>query len=81
MKAIAGIETFDSGTVTVKSGANIVYLPQQPNLDEDKTVLDEVFNDSSEKLKLVREYEQVSQKIESDLSPALSYKERGWGRG
>ncbi len=76
LKAIAGIETFDSGTVTVKSGARIVYLPQQPNLNEEKTVLDEVFNDSSEKLKLVREYESLSQKIESDLSPTLSYKER-----
>ena len=65
LKAIAGIETFDSGTVTVKSGARIVYLPQQPNLDEDKTVLDEVFNDSSEKLRLVREYEELSQKIEA----------------
>ncbi len=65
LKAIAGIETFDSGTVTVKSGARIVYLPQQPNLNEDKTVLDEVFNDSSEKFKLVREYESLSQKIEA----------------
>ena len=65
LKAIAGIETFDSGTVTVKSGARIVYLPQQPNLDEEKTVLDEVFNDSSEKLRLVREYESLSQKIET----------------
>ncbi|ELS03432.1 ATPase component of ABC transporters with duplicated ATPase domain [Xenococcus sp. PCC 7305] len=67
LKAIAGIETFDSGTVTVKSGANIVYLPQQPNLNEDNTVLDEVFNDSSEKLRLVRKYEEISQKIESEL--------------
>jgi ABC transport system ATP-binding/permease protein len=76
LKAIAGIETFDSGVVTVKSGARIVYLPQQPNLNEDKTVLDEVFNDSSEKLRLVREYESLSQKIASDLTLTLSYGER-----
>lgn len=67
LKAIAGIESFDSGIVTIKSGARIVYLPQQPNLNEEKTVLDEVFNDSSEKLRLVREYESLAQKIESDL--------------
>jgi ABC transport system ATP-binding/permease protein len=67
LKAMAGIETFDSGIVNIKSGARIVYLPQQPNLNEEKTVLDEVFNDSSEKLRLVREYESLSQKIESDL--------------
>ena len=76
LKAIAGLETFDSGTVTVKSGARIVYLPQQPNLDEEKTVLDEVFNDSSEKLRLVRKYESLSQKIEAQSSLTLPYEER-----
>jgi ABC transport system ATP-binding/permease protein len=76
LKAIAGIETFDSGIVTVKSGARIVYLPQQPNLNEDKTVLDEVFNDSSEKLKLVREYESLSQKIASESISTLANEAR-----
>ena len=75
LKAIAGIDTFDSGTVTVKSGARIVYLPQQPNLNEEKTVIDEVFNESSEKLRLVREYESLSQKIENP-SLTLPYQER-----
>ena len=73
LKAIAGIDTFDRGTVTVKSGARIVYLPQQPNLNEEKTVIDEVFNESSEKLKLVREYESLSQKIENS---SLTQEER-----
>ena len=73
LKAIAGIETFDRGTVTAKSGARIVYLPQQPNLNEEKTVLDEVFNESSEKLRLVREYESLSRKIEN---PSLTQEER-----
>jgi ATP-binding cassette subfamily F protein uup len=75
LKAIAGIDTFDRGTVTVKSGARIVYLPQQPNLNEEKTVLDEVFNESNEKLRLVREYESLSQKIENPSS-ILPYEER-----
>ncbi len=75
LKAIAGIDTFDRGTVTVKSGARIVYLPQQPNLNEEKTVLDEVFNESNEKLRLVREYESLSQKIENPSS-TLPYEER-----
>ena len=74
LKAIAGIESFDSGDVTVKSGARIVYLPQQPNLNEEKTVLDEVFNNSSEKLKLVRQYEVLSQKVsrDADVSTQLT---------
>ena len=66
LKMIAGIESIDSGERLVKSGARIIYLPQQPNLDENSTVLNQVFNDSTERMRLVREYEDLSRKIESD---------------
>ena len=66
LKMIAGIESIDSGERLVKSGARIIYLPQQPNLDEDSTVLNQVFNDSTERMRLVREYEDLSRKIESN---------------
>ncbi|BAU65737.1 ABC transporter ATP binding protein [Stanieria sp. NIES-3757] len=63
LKMIAGIESIDSGDRIVKSGARIVYLPQQPEVNEDNTVLDQVFADSSEEMKLVREYENLTHKI------------------
>jgi ABC transport system ATP-binding/permease protein len=63
LKMIAGIESIDGGDRVVKSGARIVYLPQQPEVNEDFTVLDQVFADSSEQMKLVREYEDLSHKI------------------
>ncbi|MGL5807959.1 MAG: ATP-binding cassette domain-containing protein [Xenococcaceae cyanobacterium] len=63
LKMIAGIESIDGGDRIVKSGARIVYLPQQPEVNEDNTVLDQVFADSSEQMKLVREYEDLSHKI------------------
>ncbi|AFZ37135.1 ABC transporter related protein [Stanieria cyanosphaera PCC 7437] len=63
LKMIAGIESIDSGDRLVKSGARIVYLPQQPEVNEDNTVLDQVFADSSEEMKLVREYEDLTHKI------------------
>nr|MDJ0702178.1 ABC-F family ATP-binding cassette domain-containing protein [Leptolyngbyaceae cyanobacterium MO_188.B28] len=63
LKMMAGIEPIDGGQRLVRSGAKIVYLPQQPDLDEDRTVLDQVFADSSDQMKLVRQYEDLSHRI------------------
>lgn len=64
LKTIAGLEPIDSGDIWVNSGAKIVYLPQQPDLNEDNTVLEQVFADSGEQMALVREYEELSHKLE-----------------
>jgi ATP-binding cassette subfamily F protein uup len=63
LKMIAGLEPFDSGDFWVNSGATIVYLPQQPNLDEQRTVLEQVFADAGEQMALVREYEALSDRL------------------
>src|SRR5689334_19204831 len=63
LKMIAGLEPIDGGQILVNSGARIVYLPQQPDLDENHTVLEQVFADSGEQMTLVREYEEISDKI------------------
>lgn len=63
LKMIAGLEPIDSGEVWVNSSAKIVYLPQQPELDENHTVLEQVFADAGEQMALVREYEELSDKL------------------
>lgn len=63
LKMIAGLESIDSGEIWVNSGSKIVYLPQQPDLDENHTVLEQVFADSGEQMALVREYEEISDKL------------------
>ncbi|PPS44266.1 ABC-F family ATP-binding cassette domain-containing protein [Chroococcidiopsis sp. TS-821] len=63
LKIIAGLEPIDSGEIWVNSGAKIVYLPQQPELDESRTVLEQVFADSGERMALVREYEELSEQL------------------
>lgn len=65
LKMIAGIEPIDGGKRIARSGANIVYLPQQPNVDESLTVLEQVFANSSEQMGLVGEYETLSQQMGS----------------
>ncbi len=63
LKMIAGLEPIDEGQFLVNSGAKIIYLPQQPDLDDEHTVLQQVFADSGENMALVREYEEISDKL------------------
>ncbi|NER28590.1 MAG: ABC-F family ATP-binding cassette domain-containing protein, partial [Symploca sp. SIO1C4] len=63
LKMIAGIEPIDGGKILVNPGVRIVYLPQQPDLDENRTVLEQVFADSGEQMQLISNYEQLSHKL------------------
>jgi ATP-binding cassette subfamily F protein uup len=63
LKIVAGIEPIDGGQLLVNSGLRIVYLPQDPDLDENRTVLEQVFADSGDRMALVREYEDLTHKI------------------
>lgn len=63
LKMIAGLEPIDRGELWINSGARIVYLPQQPDLDESRTVLEQVFADSGEQMALVQQYEALSHQL------------------
>ncbi|MBW4499451.1 MAG: ABC-F family ATP-binding cassette domain-containing protein [Scytonema hyalinum WJT4-NPBG1] len=63
LKMMAGLEPIDHGQILANSGATIVYLPQQPDLDENRTVLEQIFADAGEQMALVREYEEISDKL------------------
>ncbi len=63
LKIIAGLEPFDSGDLWVNSSAKVVYLPQQPHLDDERTVLEQVFADCGEQMNLIREYEAISHQL------------------
>ncbi len=63
LKMIAGIEPPDQGEIWLSGGARTIYVSQQPDLDEDKTVLEQVFADSGQQMLLVKEYEEISEKL------------------
>lgn len=69
LKMIAGLEPIDGGEIWRNSAAKIVYLPQQPDLEESRTVLEQVFADSGAAMQLVRDYEAVSHQL-ALLDPA-----------
>lgn len=60
LKMLAGLEPPDGGTLQVNSSARTVYLPQQPEMEDDHTVLEQIFADAGEQMALVREYEELS---------------------
>ena len=63
LKMVAGLEPIDSGDIWKNASSKIVYLPQQPDLDEERTVLEQVFADSGDSMALVREYELISARL------------------
>ena len=57
LKIIAGVEESETGNITKTNGIRIEYLPQNPTYNENSTVLEQVFNGTSEELKLLGEYQ------------------------
>ena len=63
LKMIAGLESVDGGEIWKNASSKIVYLPQQPDLSDELTVLEQVFADSGDSMALVREYELISARL------------------
>ncbi len=63
LKMIAGMEPIDGGEIDIPSGIKVVYLPQQPPVDEEKTVLEQIFADCGEVMTLIQDYETVSAQL------------------
>ena len=63
MKIIAGIETPTHGEVVFAPGYTVGYLEQEPQLDNDKTVLEVVQEGVQEVMDLLHEYEEVNLKF------------------
>ncbi len=60
LRIVAGIEQPDAGRVSMTRGLRVAYLPQNPALNPDLTVLTQLFHDDTPTLRLVRAYEDVA---------------------
>jgi ABC transport system ATP-binding/permease protein len=63
LKMLAGIEPIDGGDLWVNSNSSFVYVSQEPELDETKTVLEQVFSDCGEQAELAQQYEALSDQL------------------
>ncbi|MEW8970020.1 MAG: ABC-F family ATP-binding cassette domain-containing protein, partial [Mesobacillus sp.] len=59
LKIVAGIDQPDSGDLIFAKDYKISFLSQQPEMEHDKTVLDQVFSGEAPILKLMRDYEVI----------------------
>lgn len=59
LKTIAGVESADSGQIILRNDITIGYLEQIPHLNNDLTVIEEVFQSSNEMVAAIKEYEKA----------------------
>jgi len=74
LKVIAGVEGPDGGKVTIGSGMKVEYLPQSPEFEPGTTVLEQVFKGHSPVMKLIREYEQALEDVQTHPGDAQKEK-------
>ena len=63
LKILAGVDTKFNGETHLAPGHTVGYLPQEPELDDSKTVKDIVEEGARELVDLVREYNEMSEKF------------------
>ncbi|MDP2174663.1 MAG: ABC-F family ATP-binding cassette domain-containing protein [Bacteroidota bacterium] len=65
LKTIAGYIKPDNGELKLANGCTIGYLPQEPELDNEKTILETIFSSDNPIVKTINEYEAAIADIEA----------------
>src|SRR4029079_11913839 len=70
LKILAGVDKNYQGQISLSPGYTVGYLEQEPKLDETKTVRQIVEEGVDEKVKLVNDFNDISDKLgDPDLDP------------
>jgi ATP-binding cassette subfamily F protein uup len=64
LRLLGGQEPPDSGRIVFASSARVAYLPQNPDLNESLTVLEQLFRGEGDVVKLLRDYEALTAQLE-----------------
>ena len=68
LNCVAGIVQPDSGTIVVNKTAGVSFLPQTPTFRPEDSIRDHIFRSDSPKLRVIREYDAVCERIASQES-------------
>lgn len=63
LRIIAGLDESYQGDVAWSDGFSVGFLPQEPKLDEDKTVREIVEEGTAEIVQVLKEYEEINEKF------------------
>lgn len=69
LNIIAGLDLPDSGSITFRRDIRWAYLSQNPEMQEDQTVFDILFNADNEFMRAIRDYELSLNRLKHDDSP------------
>ena len=65
LRIVAGVETVDTGRVTLANDIRLAYVPQNPEFKAGQTVLDALFDQCDPKLRCLRDYEAACAALEA----------------
>ena len=68
LNVIAGVLPADDGQVIINKLSGVSYLPQNPEFEEKDTIREHIFKSESPKLKIIREYEDLCEKMADGLT-------------
>ena len=71
LKIIAGIETSDMGNIAYNNNLKYTYLEQIPTYKSGDTILDHLFNDDSDEIKLLKKYEDLCDKLSKNYNDKI----------
>ena len=74
LKIIAGAEVADDGAIIKANKVRVEYLPQNPDYNEDFTVLQQVFKGTSSEMKLLLEYQETLDSLSNEYNDNLNNK-------
>ncbi|MGX7075012.1 ABC-F family ATP-binding cassette domain-containing protein [Globicatella sanguinis] len=66
LKVIAGLDNYDSGTISKPNQYTIAYLDQHPELDPNKTILETVYDSQAQDIQLLLQYELIREQLEAN---------------
>ncbi|WP_085993195.1 ABC-F family ATP-binding cassette domain-containing protein [Oceanobacillus senegalensis] len=66
LKVIAGVDSAEKGTIQHPKDYHIEYLAQDPELDPDLTVIEQIYYGEAANMKLMREYEEALLMLQKD---------------
>jgi ABC transport system ATP-binding/permease protein len=72
LRVVAGQETPDTGKVVRAAGKTLAYLAQNPQFDDEKTVLETIFASSDGVMKLIRDYEDACHELAVNYNDQIS---------
>ena len=68
LNVIAGVLPADDGQITINKLSGVSYLSQNPEFDGKNTIREHIFKSESPKLKIIKEYEDLCEKMADGLT-------------